>query len=134
MFLDLNPNQSKQYRNSHEHDPVHPFPHEMSQSPQPGPAATEPRKAFGVRGACSRCRMPWAIESGSKLHALETHGDRASSRNTRSLGASWEISVQCVVPFGADQRLAGDGDDGAGGKSLRPQLVIRIAADGVCRS
>src|SRR5260370_17887450 len=30
------------------------------------------RRAFGVRGVCSRCRTSRVIESGSKLHALQT--------------------------------------------------------------
>src|SRR5438105_10240637 len=32
----------------------------------------ELREAYGVRGACSRFRMVWTFESGSKLHALHT--------------------------------------------------------------
>ena len=46
--------------------------------PQRGNAATEPREAFGVRGACSRFRRLATFDSGSKLHALQTLRDYAN--------------------------------------------------------
>src|SRR5438874_2512517 len=36
------------------------------------PRRVDGREASGVRGACSRRRTSWLIQSGSKLHALQT--------------------------------------------------------------
>src|SRR5258708_11796065 len=63
---------------------------------QRGKAATEPRGAFGVRGACSRCRTPRVIESGSKLHALQTLRDCAGAKHLRGLLANSTIVAKPV--------------------------------------
>src|SRR5260370_12075953 len=50
------------------------------------------RGAYGVRGACSRCRTSWVVESGSKLHALHTL--RVARLRFRRLGICWPASLQ----------------------------------------
>src|SRR5882672_5461736 len=58
-----------------------------------------PREAYGVRGACSRCRPPCACDSGSKLHALHTL--RAIGCGFRSL---WLTPLVLVLDQNHHQR------------------------------
>ncbi len=84
---------------------------------RPGKTATEPREAFGVRGACSRFSWPASSDSGSKLHALQTLRDHARAQYLRGLLADWSIALEKMV---ASWRLGTEEARTAPGSGARP--------------
>src|SRR5260370_14476355 len=76
---------------------------------QRGKAATELREAFGVRGACSRCRNSRVLESGSKLHALQTLRDNACAKNLRGLRHISTVGAQPASALAFSAVLTGCG-------------------------
>jgi hypothetical protein len=71
------------------------------QEAQRSGVATEPLEAYGVRGACFRCRKSWIVESGSKLHALHTLRGYPCPKVPRNARVNWDAVLQKRIEFRA---------------------------------